>query len=104
MRLIIWVSLCLLISRPGSLSGSSDSLGLQLPGPMDSLALDSARLPQSPALYKQYFPLSASLPPCAPQLPSGEWPGLLSAPHKPLLSFYPCLVGASQSHSNPDLI
>lgn len=104
MRLTIWVSLCLLISRPGSLSGSSDSPGLQLRSLTDSLALDSASLPQSPALYKQYFPLSASQPPCAPQLPSGEWPGLLFAPHPPLLSFCPCLVGASQSPSNPDYI
>lgn len=50
-----------LISRPGSLSGSSDSLGLQPPGSMDSLALNS-RPPPSPALHKQYSTSQAPQP------------------------------------------
>ena len=58
----------LLFTRPGSMSGSSDPLRLQPPGSTDSLAVDS-RPSQSPALYKQYSPLSASLPPALCRCP-----------------------------------
>lgn len=81
MKLFIWGSSFCAFPDQGPCLGAQTQLG------SSSLAPDS-RLPPSPALSKQYFPLPrASLLSCAPLLPSAE----PSAPgtHLPLLAFSP---------------